>query len=376
MPPERSDPLRLCYVGWGDHVHLERWAGYFAATGHDVSILSLVPRAGRYPPGAREVRVGFENRGAQWRQLRMRWLLWQLRPQIVHVHWAHFAWDVSRVWRGPIVVTAWGSDIYKDGNFSPLALKRLRSGLAAAHAITCDSADLARVIAERVPEALDRIHVIQWGVDTGHFRPGERDSPLARSLQLGDGPVVLSPRNFTPLYNQETIVRAFRRVVDERPDAVLVFKDYHGDRGYREKVLALVRELGLDASVRVVETVPYEQMPDLYRLADVSVSVPHSDATPMSLLEAMACGSLPICSDLPSVREWIVDGANGYLVPVDDAAVLATRLLALLDSKEAPAMASTNRRIVEERASQRAHMARALDLYRSLLGAVRARDAA
>ena len=33
--------MKLCFVGWGDNGHLERWAGYFAQRGHDVSVISV-----------------------------------------------------------------------------------------------------------------------------------------------------------------------------------------------------------------------------------------------------------------------------------------------------------------------------------------------
>jgi glycosyltransferase involved in cell wall biosynthesis len=363
---DREERLRLCFVGWADHVHVERWAGYFSRIGHDVTVLNHGERPGRYPAGVRQYRVGFESRSARWRQLRLRSLFWQLRPDVVHVHWAHFAHDVVQAWRGPVVVTAWGSDIYRQGDFAAATYERTLATLARVAAITCDSDDLANRIEAVVASAPGHVHVIQWGVDTDLFHPGGGDSGLRAALDLGDRPVVLSARNFTPLYNQETVVRAFRRVADVRPDTAFVFKDYHGDQEYRGKVLALADELGIGHSVRVMDAIPYEEMPSLYQLARVSVSVPFSDATPMSLLEAMACGSLPVCSDLPSVREWIVDGVNGYLVRPDDPDTLAARIVALLQA-DASGMMRENRRVVEERASQHVHMARALALYRAVL---------
>lgn len=358
-------PLRIAYLGWGDHVHLERWAGYFAREQQDVRILTL-SNYGRYPASVRQYRVGLAGRDERLRHLRLRWLLLRARPDVLHVHWAHFAYSAVHAWQGPLVVTCWGSDIYKLKDLNPGTLERLQHALPRAQAITCDSLDLAREIERLVPEVVGRVHVIQWGVDTDHFSPSASPEEYRRKLNVGAGPVVFSPRNFMPIYNQEIVVEAFRYVLDARPDAVLVFKDYGGDPCYRARVMERAAELDVQHAVRVVELVPYEEMPGLYTLASVAVSVPSSDGTPMSLLEAMACGAVPVVSDLPSLREWVDDGVNGHLVPVGDAKALGHAMLNALAQHARGEWAIANRRRVEERASQRVHMENMLQIYRRL----------
>jgi glycosyltransferase involved in cell wall biosynthesis len=342
---------------------LERWAEYFAVKGDDVSILSYGPK-GRAIRNLRKFRIGFDKQRASLARLRLRWLLWRLSPDVVHVHWAHFAHDIGQIWHGPIVVTAWGSDIYHPEGISEEALEKLRAGVARADLITCDSDDLASAIASLCPQAAARISVIQWGVDTERFRRTERPNTLAERLGVDGRPVLLSPRNLLPLYNQETVLRSFSRVLREVPEAVLVLKRYGGDESYAAGLYDLIRELGFRESVRVVEMIPYESMPELYSMATVSVSVPFSDATPMSLLEAMACGSVPVCSDLPSVREWLTDGDNGYLVPATSEEQIADRVIRLFQNPGiAQQIAEKNRQLVEARASQSLHMSIMSDQY-------------
>ncbi len=66
--------------------------------------------------------------------------------------------------------------------------------------------------------------------------------------------------------------------------------------------------------------------------AHVSVSISSHDGTPNTLLEAMAAGCLPICGDLPSIREWITPGENGLLVDPQDPKALAEAILLGLTS--------------------------------------------
>src|SRR5215216_4747600 len=130
-------PLKLCFLGWGHHIHLERWAGHFARMGHDVTVLSLGGK-GRYPAGARQYVLRYAKRRRMLADAEMRLLLWRLKPDLLHVHWAHFAVAAGRVWSGPLAVTAWGSDIYRSENFSEAQWMDLSRVLSRANLVTCD----------------------------------------------------------------------------------------------------------------------------------------------------------------------------------------------------------------------------------------------
>lgn len=361
---------RLCFVGWGDHVHTERWAGYFAEQGHEVSVISFAG-LGRYPPGVRQYVLGMKGRGPRWVRWRLRWLLWRIRPELVHVHWAHFGVPVRAVWRGPLVITAWGSDIYRRDQFDDSQWQALGETLRATELVTCDSDDLAQTMREQFALEARRLRVIQWGVNTRLFSAGGTD--LRESLALGQRTVVFSARNFTPLYNQETVVRAFARVRERRPDAFLLMKSYGGDPNCLTTIRAEIDRLGLAQHVRILDSMPYSDMPALYRTADVTVSVPLSDAAPMSLLEAMASGSPCVVCDLPSLREWVVDGHTGYLVPARDVDAVAQAIdRALERGPQREQMQRAARELVVAKASQDAHMAVAGDCYAELCAPVRA----
>ena len=57
--------------------------------------------------------------------------------------------------------------------------------------------------------------------------------------------------------------------------------------------------------------------------ADIYVSTSLHDGTSVSLLEAMGSGAFPIVTDIPSNREWIHHGQNGFLVPVNEEKIFS-----------------------------------------------------
>jgi glycosyltransferase involved in cell wall biosynthesis len=361
---------RICFVGWGDHVHVERWAGYFARIGHEVSVISFSGE-GRYPPGVRQYVLGMKGRGPRWVQWRLRYLLWRIAPDLVHVHWAHFAVPVQAVWHGPLVVTAWGSDVYRRDQFDDGQWRALGDALRTADLVTCDSDDMASSLRDAFDLSSDQVKVIQWGVDTDMFSPSGPDLRHAQALENRE--VVLSARNFTPLYNQETVVRAFAQLREQRPSLFLLMKSYGGDPDYLAKMRAEIDRLGLASDVRILNAVPYDEMPQLYRTADVTVSVPLSDATPMALFEAMASGSPCVVCDLPSLREWVTHGETGFLVdPVDVDALARAIERALEKGPPREHMRQRARELMVAKASQRAHMAVAEICYAAICDATRA----
>ena len=355
---------RICFIGWGNHVHLERWAGYFATQGHEVSVISFTEK-GRYPEGVRQYVVGLKGRGLRWIELKLRWLLFRIKPEIVHVHWAHFAVPVRKVWSGPLVVTAWGSDIYKREMFNDEEWRNLALTLNQSQLVTCDSEDLARLICSELGVPAPIVRVIQWGVDTTAFSP-DGDN-LRANFGLEGKEVVLSPRNFTPLYNQDRILAAFAMLQQKRPQAFLLMKNYGGDPQVVDAIQRDIEARGLQDKVRILDSVPYDEMPALYRTADVTVSIPSSDATPMSLLEAMASGSPVVVGDLPSLREWVVDRETGCVVDHSDIADVAQAMHDILADQELRArLIRDARKLVTARGSQHVHMEIASKCYEQL----------
>jgi glycosyltransferase involved in cell wall biosynthesis len=211
--------------------------------------------------------------------------------------------------------------------------------------------------------APESIVTFPWGIDLGHFTPGEPAPDPAAPFTL------LSTRGWEPIYDVETIAKAFVQVTRQRPEVRLVMLGNGSLAGRLRQILAPV-ETSPEGTPRVLfpGQVGYADLPRYYRSADLYLSASRSDGSSISLLEAMACGCPALVSDIPGNREWVTPGENGWLFPVGDAGALAAAILQALDRRSALApMGCAARQIAEARANWDQNFPKLLDAYQIAL---------
>ena len=361
--------MRLCYIGWADHVHLIRWVDYFAMLGHNVLVLTPSENPNKIA-NVRVIRLFTRKSRRCFSDLEYTFWTHLFRSQLIHAHWAGFgssAFIASRN-RIPYGITVWGSDIYRLNKFPVYEQQKIIHSLKNATFITCDSNDLKKRLID-LGITSEIIYVIQWGVDTKIFRPDIDIRNIRTKLRIPEKSIIIfSPRQTSPIYNLETIMEAFAKLLLDYPNAILIQKYYKTTPERLTELKNYAQLLGIYDRMRWVGNIPYKNMPLFYCLADIVVSVPSSDGTPMSILEAMACARPIIASNLPSVKEWIKDGENGLLVPPKDADALVKALTFLIKNKEKRCFwGKINRQIVIERASQTLHMKRMEEIYENVI---------
>ncbi|MGE0672208.1 MAG: glycosyltransferase [Methylibium sp.] len=353
---------RILFFADASNLHTQRWVREIADRGYDCVVLTRRPAE---VPGASDViavRPGSDGAGWFLALPEVQRLARRLSPQWLHGHYVTsyglWAATCSLGAQVPRVLTAWGSDIL----VTPRA-PGLRGGAMAAlvgwslrraRLITADSQDMLTEI--RRYGVTGRCEEVLWGADTDRFRPGKPAADFE----------IASLRNWEANYNIDTVLRAFARLRAVRPQANATLHLLGG--GPDEAALkALAAELALPAeSVRFLGRVGEATLIATLQRSRVSLSVPSSDATSVSLLESMACGLPVVASDLPANRQWIRGDAD-LLVPARDASALAAVLLRLHDEPEfARGEGLHNRALAVERASRRVQMDRMATLYESL----------
>ncbi|HEY9630646.1 MAG TPA: glycosyltransferase family 1 protein [Coleofasciculaceae cyanobacterium] len=166
------------------------------------------------------------------------------------------------------------------------------------------------------------VEVIPCGTDISNFCIMSK--PEARS-RLGidlDDRVVLYVGRFDPRKGIETLVRAFaalkqRTAAAERLRLVIVGGSEPGqpDGLERSRIEHLVQELGLTEQTIFAGRIGHDMLPTYYTAADVCVIPSHYEPFGLVAIEAMACGTPVVASDVGGLKFTVVPEETGLLVP-------------------------------------------------------------
>jgi glycosyltransferase involved in cell wall biosynthesis len=230
----------------------------------------------------------------------------------------------------PIMITFWNGDVtwWAEWQGTERLLKKeiVKHGITRAKAITVNSQVAYDKCIEYGAQA-DKLHLIRYpGVDLERFRPLSKDE-ARKKLQLNSDKVVLCPRGLGQYLNSEIIVESAAKVVNKYPDTLFLFISGVGYETELEKHKQLAESLGIETKFRWIGQVAWDDMGMYYNASDVMVSISSNDSLPNCMLEAMACGVPVVMGDIPSIREWVKDAFNGYLVPPRNPVALSKRIL-------------------------------------------------
>src|SRR5207244_136877 len=133
--------------------------------------------------------------------------------------------------------------------------------------------------------------------------------------------------NFRPVKRHPDLVLAIARL---RERGVLTRCVMVGDGPTIEEVRALVTRLQIRDHITFTGALSEEDVQRVLDGADVFALPSLMEGLPTSVIEAMAVGLPVVGSDVPGIREIVVDGVTGFLVPAGNATALAARLEQLL----------------------------------------------
>lgn len=358
--------MKLCILAAANSIHSYRWIKYFAAAGHEVTWISLAPSIFDAPPTVRYYEIAGASGlfGLLRAAAKVRQIIAEVRPDILHVHYVG-TYGIMGLLSGfdPIIATPWGSDVI-EGKKSLFKRPFVARILRRAAMITCDAWHMRDEVMQ-FGVAADKIHIINFGIDTERFSPRPPNPAIREANTLGDSPAVISLRNFEPVYDIPTLLRAVPKVLERHPDTRFMLV---GRGSLEGELKALAGQLGIAHAVRFVGFVPNEQLPDTLCSLDVYVSTSLSDAgIAASTAEAMACGLPVVISDSGENGRWIKDGENGFLVPVSQPDALAERLSQLIaDAEMRHRLGQAGRATVQARNDYLVEMGKMESLYQQV----------
>lgn len=281
-------------------------------------------------------------------------LVWREKVDVISAHWiipnGFIAALVSKITKTPYTVTIPGSDIYLGGKNW---LFRELVGFAASNArvVISDSAHYL--------EALNNLGfdpkntaVIRYGVNTSKFKTIKKDQSILKKFNFKvNSPMLLAVGRLVAKKGFIYLIKALPKILSQIPEAMLVIV---GDGDQKRELISLITKLDLEKQVIFAGTVPHDQLIKYYNLADVFIMPSirdesgNIDASPVAMMEAIACGSLVVATSFAGNDGLIKEGETGYLVEEKNSNQIAQRVIDLLGKKNNNKLRSEIRRIAEE----------------------------
>ena len=223
----------------------------------------------------------------------------------------------------------WADEAARTGSRSRIAARARRfierTVYRRASIVVTLSRAFADLVVTRYGVDPDRVRVIPPGVDTVHFAPGDPTAARAR-LGLPDTSwLIVAARRLVPRAGVDVLVRAAVELARDPAGSAPVTVVIAGAGPESDKLQALATELA--APVRFLGEISDGALVDLYRAADVAVVPSRSlEGFGLVVLEALACGTPVLVSDVDGLTEAVAGFPPDVVVPPGDAGALAARL--------------------------------------------------
>jgi glycosyltransferase involved in cell wall biosynthesis len=257
----------------------------------------------------------------------------KIHPDIIHVFFGipsgPVAYILKKIYDIPYILFLGGRDVprpHPDPPFYRLmygilmpAIKGIWGNAKAVVACSSGLRDMAIKSADNV-----RIEVVPDGVDLAKFYPAEQAKKgKIRILAIGR---LIQRKGF------DCLIKSVSEIIKNTDKDFCV--EIVGDGPLRSELTNLAEKLKVSDKVIFSGSVPYDQLPERYRQADIFVLSSYAEGMPLVVLEAMASGLPIVATRVQGIDELVKDGTNGYLFMPSDHQILGLHLAKLINSGE------------------------------------------
>lgn len=247
--------------------------------------------------------------------------------------WAEAAcWTLHQAGK-PYVLSLHGGNLPLFSNRWPGRVRRL---LNSAAAVTCPSPFLL----EKLRYLRNDLVLMPNPLDLDSFPFVHRKNPKANLIWL---------RAFHQIYNPELAPKVIDALRKAFPDVCLKMGGPVKDESSFSKMKKVAKELGVENRIEICGAISRENIASFLNQGDIFLNTTYFDNTPVSLIEAMACGLCIVSTDVGGIPYLLRHEQDALLVPSNDAESMATAVTRILKEQELGGSISINARSAAEK---------------------------
>lgn len=355
--------MKICLLGDAGSIHIRRWCEFFKSCNDEVYLISL---RNYKIDGIRVIfvennfQINSEGGNIQYllKLNKIRSIIKEIKPDIVNAHYLTSYGLMGALSKPKILVTStWGSDILVTPKRNYIYKLVTQYVLRKSNLITSDAYFMSKEI-ENLGVEKSKILTAPMGIEPEIFNNLKRNQNM-------------NPKNFLSMRtlnrnsNIDVILRAFSKLVNDYKDVKLTIVN---DGDQKKELEELTLKLGIEDNVEFLGCVNRDKIVELLKSNDIYLSIPTSDSTSVTLLEAMACNIFPIVSSLPGNKEWIKNLYNGLIIEEINEISLYNSLKFITENTSIMKTSQQiNSKIINERAVWYSNMNYIRDSYLKLI---------
>jgi len=250
--------------------------------------------------------------------------IWRERAKYVVAHvdvysglafvWAELVCVALRIGQKPYILTLHGGNL---PTFARNYGKRVKRLLESSYAVTTPSGYLF----DQMRPYREDLILLPNPLDLKKYPFKHRTHPAPNLVWL---------RAFHDIYNPSLAIKVVSLLSKSFPSVRLVMIGPDKGDGSLQTMIALAHQLGVQDRLIYTGQIPKQEIPNRLDQGDIFLNTTRVDNTPISVLEAMACGLCVVSTNVGGIPYLIDDESTGLMVPSDDPSSMAAAIVRIM----------------------------------------------